>query len=227
MSIIMKVAWCNGGNTGTHFLLTAWPWKSLFPPSFLTCNMIIILSTCLPIRDVARLKKTTVWKPFLFPSPLSLLIFLLPSPSTPSSRVLFTLRYECVYFHLNSLGFSSSVVETSLEKSLEEKPFPEEESMHPCQMPRLFLWSRHARSPSWDQWLAPPPKDVWGRMQWAQVLSCLQVNPEVHFGPCDFPRLCPIKSEHGHSMKVGLLFCFASCCIFNFYNNVWCTVDTQ
>ena len=75
---IMKVAWCNGENTGlrksgTHFLLTAWPWKSPFPPSFLICS-IIILSACLPLRDVVRLRKTAGWKQFVFLSRLPLSI---------------------------------------------------------------------------------------------------------------------------------------------------------
>ena len=65
-------------------------WDSLFThsftleqsllPSFLIHNLIIILSPCLSVRDVVRLRKTTVWKQFLFLCHLPLSISTPPIP---------------------------------------------------------------------------------------------------------------------------------------------------
>lgn len=80
-------------------------WDSLFThsftleqsllPSFLIHN-IIILSPCLPVRDVVRLRKTIVWKQFLFLCHLPLSI---STPQFQSSLYSYISIYLFLHFH--------------------------------------------------------------------------------------------------------------------------------
>ena len=65
-------------------------------PSFLIHNMIIILSPCLSVRDVVRLRKTTVWKQFLFLCHLPLSI---STPQFQSSSYSYISMYLFFHFH--------------------------------------------------------------------------------------------------------------------------------
>lgn len=100
-SIIMQGAWCHGENTGLENLgLTFYSQLHLgtLPyPGFLIHNMVvIILSPCLSVRDVVRLRKTTVWKQFLFLCHLPLSI---STPQFQSSSYSYISMYLFFHFH--------------------------------------------------------------------------------------------------------------------------------
>lgn len=120
--ITTKVAGCSGESAGLgkpeiYFLLTSWPWEGHFPHSVLICNMIIILSASLLVRDGMRLKKATTWKHFLFPRHLLL------SSSLPLSTSQFqSSLHDYIWMHLfltsTQVRFSQSVVEAFFKMSL-------------------------------------------------------------------------------------------------------------
>lgn len=191
-SIIMQGAWCHGENTGLENLgLTFYSQLHLgtLPyPGFLIHNMVvIILSPCLSVRDVVRLRKTTVWKQFLFLCHLPLSI---STPQFQSSSYSYISMY--LFFHFHPGGFHPLLWRRSWKWiCLEENPFPEEELMHHsgCKgwYPRSW-YSIGAGTPgtvntSCDQ-------DMWGQIQcpvWKSI-------PMFAGTTYDFPRLCPIKN---------------------------------
>lgn len=156
-------------------------WDSLFThsftleqsllPSFLIHNLII-LSPCLPVRDFVRLRKTTVWKQFLFLCHLPLSI---STPQFQSSLY----SYISMYYFFTSIQvwFSSSVVEAVLKMNLSRRePLPWKGINASFWMQRLISqelvlhWSwytRHSEHFLWPVYVGP------------DTVSCLEVSPKV------------------------------------------------
>lgn len=102
MPIIMRGAWYNGectglGKPGVHFSLCGL--GKVTSPSFLICNMMIMLQVYLPVKAVVSLKKTHVWKQFLFLSHLPFSISPLPRSQFQS----FLYFYICLCLFLTSI----------------------------------------------------------------------------------------------------------------------------
>lgn len=120
MPIIMKVGWCGGENTGLRkpgirLSLTVWPWKSHFPPNFLICNMIMILSVFLPVRDAMRLDRQLEQNAISLPKSLTSIQL-----STPIAEFLYSYIWVCLFLTSIQVWFSC-FVEAFLKMILPER----------------------------------------------------------------------------------------------------------